>query len=115
MQSQLICLLQQYRHIFLVETAQNQCAAHIHHAAEEFHVFQQDVAVDVGHHHVEDTAHVVQYTAVSEEYLHVIYAIQYGIVLGILHAPFVDVVAHHILGAELRGGESQNARTRSAV
>ena len=115
MQSQLICLLQQYRRIFLVETAQNQCAAHIHHAAEEFHVFQQDVAVDVGHHHIEDTAHVVQYAAVSEEYLHVIYAIQYGIMLGILHAPFVDIVAHYILGAELRGGETQNARTRSAV
>ena len=97
-QSQFVGFLQEYWNIFLVESAEDERGVGIHHTTEETHIIEQDVAVDVGHHHVEYTADVIEYAAISKEHFHIVYTIEQGIVLGILRAPFIDVISHYFLG-----------------
>ena len=100
MHSQFFCFLQEYRNIFFIEAAQNQGSADVHHATESTHVVEQNVAVDVGKNQVENAAYVVDYLTVAKENFHVSYAVEHGIMLGIFHAPLVNIVAYHVFRSE---------------
>ena len=42
---------------------------------------------------------MVENAAVSEEYFHIVNAIEDSIMFGILNAPFVDVISYNIFGS----------------
>lgn len=97
--SKLCSIFQQNRNVLFVESAEYQRATNVHDAAEQFHVFKQDVAVDVCHHYIKYAADMVENAAVSEEYFHIVNAIEDSIMFGILNAPFVDVISYNIFGS----------------
>ena len=48
----------------------------------------------------ENAADVVDYLPVAKEYFHLSYAVEHGIMLGIFHAPLVNIVAYHVFRSE---------------
>lgn len=86
-----------------------------HHFLKCLHIVEQDIAVDVCHDHVEKTRHVGQDGGVSKHHLHIVHMVEFCVVFGVVGAPFVNVVAHNVLGAQLGCGDAQDARSASAV
>ena len=85
-----------------------------HHFLEGLHISQQDVPVDIGQDHVKDTADMRQYALVAFENLY-LHAVDLSIVLGVAHAPVVNVVGYDLGGSAFGCDNAQDARTASAV
>jgi len=101
--------------VVLIESADNEHTVRGHHLAQFAHVMEQDIPVDVCHHNIEQTVHVREHIHISRECLEILYFVQFGIMAGVLHTPFVNVVAHYFGSARLGGYNTQNACPAAAV
>ena len=102
--------------VFGVEAAEHEGASVGHDLAEGVHVGEEDVAVDVCHDELEDAAHVGEHGGVAVEHVdEVLHLVELGVVAGVVDAPFVDVVGHHVAGSELGGYDGYDAGAASAV
>lgn len=70
------------------------------HLDKTVHIGQEDVAVDIGEDQVEKAAHMAQNLLVALKNLH-LHTIDFAIVLGVAHAPVVNVVADNLAAPNL--------------
>ena len=108
-------LLGDHQSVVDVESAEDDACAVSHHFFHQGHVLEQDVAVDVRQHHIEDARHMREHVNVAQQHLDVVHLVEFSVVACVVGAPLVDVVGDGFLGAALGGHDGEDACAAAAV
>ena len=104
----------QHRNVFRVESADVQFRTFLHAGRISRHVLQQNVAVDIGYHHIKRFPSVQQ-GSISQFYGDIGNAVQGNVVARVVHAPVVNVDGGHLSGSSHAGQDGQDRCAASHV
>jgi hypothetical protein len=79
----------------LIETAEDECGTRSHHADKTLHILKEDVAVDIGKDNIELRGITIENCGIATEDVEsVVYAVDDGIMAGVIGTPLVDIVTY---------------------